>query len=160
MTLQDLGQPADASSVIDRDSTLARVRLAVLWLVAGCALAGTMAVFFYEPGVLKEGVAGQMEGDPVTMGMAHLNAAMVALPLTLAAVTLFLPARASAISNLVLGVPLGAFGLFAFITHLAEGAWPAHLTLAVLAAAIAWLIVGLSIAELRRLPHGDAGRRR
>jgi len=154
MTLQDLGQPADASSVIDMGSILARVRFAVLWLVAGGALAGTMAVFFYEPGVLEEGVAGVMESEPVTMGTALLSAAMVALPLALAAVTLFLPARASAITNLVVGVPLGTFGLFAIVTHLAEGAWPAHLTLAALAAAVAWLIVGLSIAELRRLPHG------
>jgi hypothetical protein len=160
MTLKDLGQPADASSVIDRDSILARVRFAVLWLVAGGALAGAMSVFFYEPGVLEEGVAGVMEGEPVTMGTALLSAAMVALPLALAAVTLFLPARASAITNLVVGVPLGAFGLFAIVSHLAEGAWHAHLTLAALAAAIAWLIVGLSMAGLRRLPHGDAGRRR
>lgn len=153
MTLRDLGRPAEASA-IDMGSILARVRFSVLWLVAGCALAGTMAVFFYEPGVLEEGVAGEMEGDPVTMGMALLNAAMVAIPLTLAAVTLFLPARVSAVTNLVVGVPLGAFGLFAIVTHLAEGAWHAHLTLAALAGAIAWLIVGLSIAELRRLPHG------
>jgi energy-converting hydrogenase Eha subunit A len=117
-------------------------------------------VFFYEPGVLEEGVAGVMEGEPVTMGTALLSAAMVALPLALAAVTLFLPARASAITNLVVGVPLGAFGLFAIVSHLAEGAWHAHLTLATLAAAIAWLIVGLSMAGLRRLRHGDAGRLR
>jgi hypothetical protein len=156
MTLQDLGEPIDASSAIGNDTTLPRVRFAVLWLVAGSALAGTMAVFFYEPGVLEKGVAGEMEGDPVTMGMALLNAAMIALPLTLAAVTLFLPARASAITNLVAGVPLGAFGLFAIVNSLAEGAWHAHVTLAALAAAIAWLIVGLSIAELRRLPHEEA----
>lgn len=160
MTRQDLRRPVEAVSVIDMGSILARVRFAVLWLVAGCALAGTMAVFFYEPGVLEEGVAGEMEGDPVTMGMALLNAAMVALPLILAAVTLFLPIRASAITNLVVGIPLGAFGLFATVTHLAEGAWHAHLTLAALAAAIAWLIVGLSIAELRRLPHGEAASAR
>lgn len=91
-------------------STLAILRFAVLWLVAGSALVGTMAVGFYEPGVIKEGVAGVIEGEPVTMGMALLNAAMIALPLTLAAGTLFLPARASAITNLIVGVPLGAFG--------------------------------------------------
>ena len=152
MTIQDLGRSVDTSSVNDMGSILARVRLAVLWLVAGCALVGTMALFFYEPGVLEEGVAGEMEGEPVTMGMALLNAVMIALPLTLAAVTLFLPARASAIANLVVGVPLGAFGLFAIVTHVAEGAWHAHVTLAALATAIAWVIVGLSIAELRR-PH-------
>lgn len=160
MTLRDLGQPADASSVLDMGSIIATVRLSVLWLVAGCALAGTMAVFFYEPGVLEEGVAGEMEGDPVTMGTALLMAAMVAVPLTLAAVTLFLPARVIAITNLVVGVPLGAFALFAIGTDLVAGAWHAHLTLTALAGAIAWLIVGLSIAELRRLSHDDASAAR
>ena len=106
-----------------------------------------MAVFFYEPGVLEEGVAGVMEGQQVTMGMAHLNAAMVALPLALAAVTLFLPARASGITNLVVGVPFGAFGLFAIVPELAESGLQAHLTLVALATAIIWLIVALSIAE-------------
>ena len=156
MTLQQSGHRADTASVNDVGSTLARVRFAVLWLIAGCALAGTMAVFFYEPGVLKEGVAGVMEGDPVTMGTALLNAAMVALPLAVATVTLFLPARAGGIANLVVGVPLGAFGLFAVVNHLAQGAWHAHLTLAALATAIAWLIVALSITELRRLSHRGA----
>jgi hypothetical protein len=155
MTLQQLGHPADTTSVHDTDATLARLRFAVLWLIAGCALAGTMAVFFYEPGVLEEGVAGEMEGDPVTMGMALLNAAMVALPLAVAAVTLFLPTRASAITNLVVGVPLGAFGLFAVASHLAQGAWHAHLTLGALATVIAWVIVALSIAHLRRRSHHE-----
>lgn len=150
MTRRGVGRPADPSVVIDMGSMLARVRFAVLWLVAGSALAGTMAVFFYEPGVLKEGVAGQMEGESVTQGMALLTAAMVLAPLALAAVTLFLPARAGVVTNLVGGVLLGAFGLFAIVSHLAEGTWPAHLTLAAFAAAIAWLVVGLSIAELRR----------
>jgi Na+/melibiose symporter-like transporter len=156
MTLQQLGHPADTTSVHDTDSTFARVRFAVLWLVAGCALAGTMAVFFYEPGVLEEGVAGEMEGDPVTMGMALLNAAMLALPLAVAAVTLFLTTRASAITNLVAGVPLGTFGLYAVANHVAQGAWHAHLTLAALATVIAWLIVALSIAQLRRPSHHEA----
>lgn len=131
-------------------STPGKLRFAVLWLVAGSALAGTMAVFFYEPGVIEEAGAGVMEGDPVTMGTAQLMAALVALPLAMAAITLFLPARAGAITNLVVGVPFGAFGLFSIVTELTGGALHAHVSLAALAAAIAWLIVGLSIAELRR----------
>ena len=59
----------------------------------------------------------QMEGEPVTMG------------------------------SLVVGVPLGAFGLFAIVNYLTEGAWHAHLTLAALATAITWLIVAQSITE-------------
>ena len=140
----------------DSGSTLGRIRFAVLWLVVGTAMAGTTAVFFYEPGVLEEGVAGEMEGDPVTMGMAFMLAAMVALPLAAAAVTLFLPTRAGAVTNLVVGVPLGLFGLFSAVAELARGSLHAHLTLGAFAAAIAWLIVGLSIAELRRHSRGDA----
>jgi hypothetical protein len=154
MSFQDLGRSAGPSPVVERGALLTQVRFAMLWLVGGCALAGTLAVFFYEPGVLEEGVAGEMEGDPVTMGMALLMTAMVALPLTMSAVTLFLPARVSDITNLVVGVLLGAFGLFSVGNHVAEGAWHAHLALAALATAIAGLIVGLSFADLGRLPHG------
>lgn len=143
-------------SVIVMGSTPGRIRFAVLWLVVGSALAGTTAVFFYEPGVLEEGVAGVMEGEPVTTGTALMMAAMVALPLAMAAVTLFLPARAGAITSLLVGVPLGAFGLFSIVSELAGGALHAHVTLAALATAITWLIAGLSLAELRRPSRGDA----
>jgi hypothetical protein len=155
MTLQDLDRPAD-TSVIGMRSLVAKVRFAVLWLIAGCALAGSFVVFFAEPGRLEEGVAGVIEGHRVTEGMALQNAAMVALPLVMAAVVLFLPVRASAIANLVVGVPLGAFGLFAVVSELTEGGLPAHVTLAALAAAIAWLIVGLSVAALKRGAGRDA----
>lgn len=142
--------------MIEVGSVLGRIRFAVLWLVVGSALVGTMAVFFYEPGVLEEGVAGVMEGDPVTSGAALRMAAMAALPLAMAAVALFLPARANALTNLVVGVLLGAFGLFMTITELAEGTLHAHLTLGAFASAVAWLIAGLSIVELRRPSHRDA----
>lgn len=102
------------------------------------------------------GTCGELDGDPVTTGGAFLVAAMVALPLVMAAVTLFLPARAKAVTNLVVAVLAGAFGLFTIVTHLAEGALHAHLTLVALTAAIAWLIAGLSVAGLRRLSHADA----
>ncbi len=131
-------------------STPVRMRLAVLWLIVGSALVGTMAVFFYEPGVLEEGVAGVMEGDPVTTGTALTMATMAIVPLALAAVTHFVPVRAGAITSLVAGMALGVFGLFTTITELSDGTWHAHLTLAAFASAIAWLIAGLSVAALRR----------
>ncbi len=155
MALQNLGQPA-GTSALSMGSILARVRFSELWLVVGCALDGSFVVCFAEPGRLEEGVAGVMEDEPVTTGMAYVYAAMVGLPLALAVAALFLPGRASAMVNLVVAVPLGAFGLFAIVTELAEGPLHPHVTLAALAAASAWLIAGLSIAELRRLPHGDA----
>jgi hypothetical protein len=151
----DTGHSAAASSGIDMGLLLVRVRFAVLWVVVACALAGSFAVFFGEPGRLAEGVAGVMEGEPVTWGWAYVYAAMIGLPLAMAAATLFLPARTSAIVNLVLGVPLGAFGLFAMVSEVAEGALHPHVALAGVGAGVAWLIVGLSIALLRRLSHGE-----
>ena len=155
MAAGDIGRSAAASSGVDMGLLLARVRFAVLWLVVACALAGSFAVFFGEPGRLAEGVTGVMEGEPVTWGWAYVYAAMIGLPLSVAAATLFLPARTSAIANLVLGVPLGAFGLFAMVSEVAEGALHPHVTLAVVGAVVAWLIVGLSIVLLRRLSHGQ-----
>jgi hypothetical protein len=156
MASRDTAHPAAASSVIDVRLLLTRVRFAVLWLVVACALAGSFAVFFGEPGRLAEGVTGVMEGEPVTWGWAYLYAAMIGLPLALAAATLFVPDRTSAIANLMLGVPLGAFGLFAMVSEVAEGALHPHVVLAAVGAAVAWLIVGLSIVLLRQLPHREA----
>ncbi len=152
----DTGHSAATSSGLDMGLLVTRVRFAVLWLVVACAMAGSFAVFFAEPGRLAEGVTGVLEGEPVTWGWAYLYAAMVGLPLALAAATLFLPARAGVISNLVLGVPLGAFGLFAMVSEAAEGALHPHVTLAAVGAVIAWVIVGLSVARLRRRSHRDA----
>ncbi len=159
MTVQDVGRSADTGSPAEMESLLARVRFAVLWLVIGSTMAGSFVVFFAEPGRLEEGVAGTMEGEPVTLGWAYAYAAMIGLPLALAAVTLFLTARATAITNVVVGVLLGAFGLFAFVSEVAEGAVHPHVTLAALAAAIAWLIVGLSVGRLRRLMAPPRERR-
>ena len=146
----DTGHSAAASSGIDTGLLLARVRFAVLWVVVACALAGSFAVFFGEPGRLAEGVAGVLEGEPVTWGWAYVYAAMIGLPLAVAAATLFLPVRTCAITNVVLGLPPGAFGLFAMVSEVAEGALHPHVVLAGVGAVVAWLIVGLSIVLLRR----------
>ncbi|WP_156171783.1 hypothetical protein [Demequina rhizosphaerae] len=131
-------------------STLARMRFTMLWLVSGIALLGAAVIFFYEPDVLAEGVAGEMEGEPVTMGMALMMAGIAALPLALAVASLFVPGRANAITNLVGGVALGTFGLFAAGSELGGGVFHAHLLLALVGAATAWTIAGLSIVALRR----------
>ena len=155
MAPRDTGSSAAASSVIDMGLLQARVRFAVLWLVVACAMAGSFAIFFAEPGRLAEGVTGVLEGEPVTWGWAYGYAAMIGLPLAMAAATLFLPDRTSAIANLVLGVPLGAFGLYAMVSEVAEGALHPHVALTVVGAVVGWLIVGLSIALLRRLSHRE-----
>jgi hypothetical protein len=153
VTLQDLDRTAEASSM-GMASLLASVRFAVLWLVVGCALAGSMAVFFAEPGRLEEGLAGVMEGKPVTTGDAYLLAAMAALPLVMATVVLFLTGRTSAIVNLVVGAAWGAMGVFLAVSEVSEGALPPHVALAAVGGVVAWLIVGLSVSDLRGRPRG------
>ncbi len=131
-------------------STLARMRFTMLWLVAGIALLGAAVIFFYEPDVLEEAVGGEMEGEPVTMGMALLMAGMAAVPLAFAVAALFVPGRANAITNLVGGVALGVFGLFSIGSELGGGVFHAHLVLAACAAAVAWTIAAMSVVALRR----------
>lgn len=54
--------------------------------------------------------AAFLEESGVTTGNALLMAAMAALPLAVAAIALFVPVRAGAITSLVVGVPLGRSG--------------------------------------------------
>ncbi|WP_156163759.1 hypothetical protein [Demequina maris] len=126
------------------------MRFTMLWLVAGIALLGAAVIFFYEPDVLEEAVGGEMEGEPVTMGMALLMAGMAAVPLAFAVAALFVPGRANAITNLVGGVALGVFGLFSIGSELGGGVFHAHLVLAACAAAVAWTIAAMSVVALRR----------
>ncbi|WP_156160878.1 hypothetical protein [Demequina maris] len=126
------------------------MRFTMLWLVAGIALLGAAVIFFYEPDVLEEAVGGEMEGEPVTMGMALMMAGMAAVPLAFAVAALFVPGRANAITNLVGGVALGVFGLFSIGSELGGGVFHAHLVLAACAAAVAWTIAALSVVALRR----------
>jgi hypothetical protein len=154
VTLHDVDPTAATSSA--GMGSLLRVRFAVLWLIIGCATAGSYAVFFAEPGRLEEGVAGVMEGEPVTTGWAYVFAAMVGVPLALAAAALFLPARAGAVVHLVAGLLVGALGVYAIAAEVSEGALHPHAALAAFGSGVAWLIVGLSIADLRDHPREAA----
>lgn len=128
----------------------------MLWLIIGCAMAGSYAVFFAEPDRLEEGLAGVMEGQPVTTGNAYLLAAMAALPLVMATVVLFLTGRTSAIVNLVVGTASGLMVVFLAVSELSEGALHPHAALAAVGGVVAWLIVGLSVADLRGGPREAA----
>jgi hypothetical protein len=155
MALRGLDRPAGTSRS-DAGLGFLRVQFAVLWLIIGCAMAGSYAVFFAEPGRLEEGVAGVMEGEPVTTGNAYLLAAVAALPLVMATVVLFLTGRTSAIVNLVVGAASGLVVVFLAVSELSEGALHPHAALAAVGGVVAWLIVGLSVADLRGRPHGAA----
>lgn len=149
MALQDLDRRSADTSGNDPGPWFARVRFAVLWLIIGCAMAGSYAVFFAEPGRLAEGVAGVIEGEPVTTSGAYLLAAMAALPLVMATVALFLTGRTSAIVNLVVGAAAGLVVVFLAVSEVSEGALHPHAALAAVGGVVAWLIVGLSVADLR-----------
>lgn len=99
-----------------------------------------------------------MDGELVIWGSAYLYAAMVGLLLALAALSAFLPGRTSAIQDVVVGVPLGASGLLAVVSEVAEGALRPHVTPAEAAVVITLLIVGLSIALLCQFSRPRSGR--
>ena len=130
------------------NAALWRTRVAVLWVVVAVALSASILLYLVEPGALEEALAGEMEGTPLSAAGVQF-VAMVGIPLVMAVMTLLVNGRVNGYANLVVAVPLGAFGVFAVISEVAGGEFHPHVLIAALATLIAFLIAGLSVAGLR-----------
>jgi hypothetical protein len=139
------------------DALLFRTRVAVLWVAIAVAMAGSLLLFLYVPGTLEEMLAGTVEGETLDDTWGILFAALVVIPLLLAGLTLLASDRVNRYLNLVAGLAFGILGALP-VNDILEGAFDGHVLMALTAAALGWLIGGLSVVELRQRTAGVAAR--
>ena len=130
-------------------AVLFRTRVAMLWMAIAVALSGSMLLYIARPGAMEEMLAGEMEGELLTVGLGFQLALFIILPLVMMGVTLFTGDRANGYINLVVGALLGVFGGFMMVSEAAEIEFDAHLLMGGVAALIAFVIAGLSLVWLR-----------
>jgi len=128
---------------------LFRTRVAVLWGAVAVAMSGSLLLFLYVPGALEEMLAGKMEGETLDDTWGILFAALVAIPLVMAGLTLLVSDRVNPYLNLVAGLAFGLLGALP-VMEILEGTLDGHVVMALTAAALGLLIGGLSVVELRQ----------
>ena len=131
------------------DALLFRTRVALLWVAVAVAMSGSMLVFLYAPGAVEEMLAGTMEGETLSDAWTFVLALMVVIPLVLAGVTLLVGDRVNHYLNLVAGLAVGLMGALP-VMEIAEGTFDGHVVMALTAAALAFLIAGISAVGLRQ----------
>lgn len=136
------------------NTTLFRTRVAVLWVAVAIAVSGSLLLYVFVPGAAEQLVAGEMEGEVLTDGVGFFFATLAIIPLVMAAVSLLVGVRANRALNPIAGLAFGLFGVYAVTSHLLAGDFNGHVLMAALAAALAFLIAGLGLAE-RRQPLSD-----
>ena len=127
-----------------------RTRVAVLWVAVAVAALGSLLLYLLVPGALDELLRGEMEGETLDDAMGYFFAALAVIPLAMAAVTLFVSDRVNRSVNLIAGLAFGLFGVYAVVSHVAAGDFNAHVLMAGIASALAFLIAGLGMVGLRK----------
>ena len=98
--------------------------------------------------------------------MGFFMATMVIVPIVMAAVTVLVGDRVSRYVNLIAGLSLGAFGIYAVVRETSADDFNVHILMLAVAAALAFLIAGLSFVGLRQsasqaaAPETEQGRPR
>jgi hypothetical protein len=131
------------------DALLFRTRVSVLWLAVAIALSGSLLLHLFLPGAVEEMVGGEMEGETLTDALSLFFATLAIIPLVMAGVALLVGDRVNHSVNLIAGVALGLFGVFAVVSHLLAGDVNVHVLMVGVAVVGSFLIAGLSLAGLR-----------
>jgi hypothetical protein len=134
------------------DAQSFRTRVAVLWVAAAVAMVGSLVLYVFVPGALEELLAGEMEGATLNDALGFMFAALGLVPLVMAVVALLAGDRANRIANLIIGLLVGLFGIFAFVGHTLEGGVNGHVLMVGVAGLLAFVIAWLSWSGLRRPP--------
>jgi hypothetical protein len=127
-----------------------RAQVAVLWVAVAVALSGSMLLYLFMPGALEELLAGEVEGETLDDALGYLFAWMVIIPLVMAAVTLVVRDRVNRYVNLVAGMALGLFGLYAVVRETSADGFNIHILMIVVASLLALLIAALGAIGRRQ----------
>lgn len=141
------------------DALSFRTRVAVLWVAAAIAMAGSMVFYLLIPGALEEILAGEIEGETLNDALGFVMSLFVVIPIVMAAVTLLINDRLNRYVNSSAGMAIGLFSVFVVVGETSGGDFNAHVLMAALAGALAFLIGGLGLIGLRQPPARGTERR-
>ena len=127
-----------------------RTRVAVLWVAVAVALSGSMLLYLFMPGALEEMLAGEIEGETLDDALGYLLAGMMIIPLVMAAVTLLVRDWVNRYVNLIAGMALGLFGVWAAVRETSADGFNVHILMNVVACVLAFLIAALGLIGLRQ----------
>jgi hypothetical protein len=98
-----------------------KARLSVLWVFMAVCMSAFMFSYFMMPDVLKELMAGRMEGEPVSEMVMVVYALFWLIPLIMAVLCLTLKGSVNRWLNFVLGILIALLMIFDIASHLAAG---------------------------------------
>jgi hypothetical protein len=120
-----------------------KARLSALWVFMAVSMSAFMFLMFMMPDVLKELMAGRMEGEPLSEGMMVVYALFWLIPLVMAVLCLTLNGSANRWLNFVLGI---LFALFMIVDGASASAGGEAVSVAIWLIGIAMFVVGALIA--------------
>lgn len=95
------------------------LRIAVLWLINASLMSAATFLAMFEPGVLRDLMAGEVEGmDAQSAGLQFLFAVSWLVPLAMAFLTLVLTDVVNRWANVVVGAGFAAWWMFDLVGHL------------------------------------------
>lgn len=96
-----------------------KLRITVLWLINASLMSAAMLMAMFEPGILRDLMAGEVEGmDAQSAGLQFLFAVSWLVPLTMAFLTLVLTDVVNRWANAVIGAVFAAWWMFDLVGHL------------------------------------------
>ena len=99
-----------------------RVRVAALWMVFAVSMVAAIVLFLVQPGAIEDVMAGEVEGETITLTMTLMLAAFfILLPLVMAFLALVLPDTANRWANGVVAALLGLMNATDVVSHLSDG---------------------------------------
>jgi hypothetical protein len=121
-----------------------KARLSVLWVFMAVSMSAFMFLMFMMPDVLKELMAGRMEGEPLCEGVMVVYALFWLIPLVMAVLCLTLGNSPNRWLNFVLGIIVALLLIVDIASNLAAGEaasvalWLIGIAMIVVPALIAW----------------------